>query len=297
MARVYEACKNVDMSDSAYKNWANPSYSASTSLGIMLCPLKFVKTDFWKDFHKVFRKDGRKKGAAGREKTVHFGDEDTKHLKLLIMSINPYSWILQGYVEKSLLGGDICKETSFQRYVDKVISGIKLRQNQGLLFTPLVPLCRPCDVDVHSVVRYENFEADVTSVLHSLNLDHVKSQLLKDTLRDDVTELTLAAIRHYTIHECSNTTYIPLRLFEAFKIKGYVIPDKLKEYLINIKHLSAREVRGAVSTLAYGTKLTSKESINSVQQEYFNEIFAESLIYIQDIFMFEFEAFGYSKTP
>ena len=228
---------------------------------------------------------------------MHFGDEEAKHLKMLIMSINPYTWILQGYIERSLLGGDICKETKLQRYVDRVISGIKLRQNQGLFFTPLVPSCRPCDVNIHSIVRYENFESDVTSVLHSLKLDHVKSQLLRDNIRDDVTEMTLAAIRHYALHECSNITFLPLRLFEAFKIKGYVIPDKLKDYLLNLKHFNSREVKGAVSTLAYGTKLTSAEERHALEQEYYNGIFSESVQYIQEIFSFEFEAFGYNKTP
>ena len=297
MFRLHEACKNVDMATSAYQNWANPSYFASFSLGLMLCPLKLVKTDFWKSFHKVFRKEGRKKGIAGKEKTVHFGDEETTRLKLLVMSINPYTWLLQGYVEKSLLGGDICKESSLQRYVDKVISGVKLRQNQGLIFTPLVPLCRPCDVGVHSIIRFENFESDVKSVLHSLQLDSEKSQLLKDSLREDVTELTLSAISHFTLHECANITYIPLRLLEAFKIKGYVIPDKLKDYLFNLKRLSTREVRGAVSTLAYGTVLTSTESRSVIQQDYYKGLSFESIQYIQEIFKFEFEAFGYDKIP
>ena len=62
------------------------------------------------------------------------------------MSANLYTWLLQGYDSLVIYANT--------RHCN-LISVIKLSENDGLLFTPLVPLCRQCDVDIHSDVCNE----------------------------------------------------------------------------------------------------------------------------------------------
>ena len=302
-ARLREACRNVNQHDSAYQEWPEAQYDVATNFNLMICPLKGVKAQFWKDFFKIMKKEGKKKGNIKRIKgdTLAFSDENVRLFQLVVQSINPYTWLLYGYIERSFIGADICGEASLQRFLDKVISGVKLRHNQGLVYTPMVPYCRPCDVNVHSVVRYENFQLDVTSLLSSLELDNFKSQLIGtdegSKISDDVTELTLQAARHFRGRECSNITDFGVRIMEVYKLKGYVIPDKLKKYLTELKNLHMSSLKSFIPKIARGVTLAPADVKRRVQHEAYSSVRKETIQYIQSIYKFDFEAFAYNDFP
>ena len=269
----------------------------------MYCPLKGVKTEFWKYFVRLLIKERKRKGRSTRLKdnNVYFSDERVKNLKLIVMCINPYTWLLHGFVEKLLLGMDICKPTSLQRFIDKVISGVKLRINQGLNFTPIIPLCRPCEVNIHSVVRYENFDSDVATLLDSVGTSKVKLTSLGydfgTAIRDDVSDLTSIALRQYRSHHCTNTTDLGLRLLEALRLRGYIIPDSLKRYLSKLASSNIKALESKVLQSSREISMVSSDVHTALLHDEYSNVRKEAIEYVQSIYQFEFEAFGYSNNP
>ena len=297
-----KACRHVNMDDSGHQNWPEPKYYIEPGSRLMYCPLHGIKPDFWKYFFKLMRKERKgKTSQSAKDVTLYFSDKKVEDFDLILMSINPYLWLIHGYVDKLLLGMEICQPTSLQRFIDKLISGIKLRINQGLNYPPFLPWCRPCDVNVHSIIKYEHFAADVDKLLHSLGTSSSKMSSvgydIEAAQQKEILDLTAASARRFKSRHCTNSSDFGLRLLEAYRLKGFVIPDLLKQYLSTLKSVNLPALETKVSQFIEEISVTSADDKMKLVHEIYSAVKPETKEYIQAIYKFEFEAFGYSSRP
>ena len=97
-------------------------------------------------------------------------------------------------------------------------------------WTPIVNLCKPCDVKAFAVVKQETFTADIEYVLKEVGITNYEFERIYDALHDHKIEATIPGIVATTIsrwkenrvEKCMGRKKLARRLWTAFQIQGYI---------------------------------------------------------------------------
>lgn len=166
--RIRDICGYV--SPEKYSDWTrSPNYLVVPSKKLSYCTMYYDMDDIWTRIFEIFQDSKRindyskKPFPSLKEKEpANFEAPARKESETLLYVRNPYVNLYMANHDRYHLlystQSKKCEFLTFQEFLDKVITHVKLKQGWGTSWaSPLIPKCRLCDINVYSIVREENF--------------------------------------------------------------------------------------------------------------------------------------------
>ena len=244
-----------------------------------------------------------------RNSMVNFEAADRKTSQTVLYVRNPYARLYVLYHDRFHIvtahtqHKKWCENITFQAFLDKVITHVKLRQDWGISwFSPLVPKCRLCDIKLSSVIREENFAQDMQDFSHKLfknDKESIKAlEFIQKPGRILIHSLVLAKL-NIRNPACRYSQIGPM-IWGSLKYMGFVNHSvKYPESLDNVNVAFHPDMLVKAVLKEGNVSLTETEKLaqkKTVLAEAYHDIKEETIEYIQEIYKYEFEMFGYSKT-
>ena len=308
-----------------YTDWLkNPRgqgrFLVSIPRKLSYCVLHEDIDDIWRRIFEVLRTTNGNEVDLTRKvlpniSAIIFDNDKLKDTETILYVRNPFARLYMVYNDRFYLayGTDSrhCETLPFQEFLDKVITHVKLRLNWGLSrFAPVIPKCRLCDIKVFEVVREEHFIDDMEIILRKVDCSDITNGLkvvVHDTIMSFVKRrhlvmyaIVLAKLK-YQNTLCNNNETGP-RLWRSLQIMGYInrdvsYPQTL--YDVDVSFHPDRLVKSALQESP--TLLTDPEKVqqkNIILAEAYSGIKEITIEYIQEIYKYDFQMFGYSnKRP
>ena len=245
-----------------YKKQNHIVYYSSSKYNFSYCKVHKAGGTFWTQVFTILRK-----GVADHEDVFRLSKYDV-HLKLgkkeklplelamehasrtVLVSRDPYSRLFSAFVDKLFLpikyqfAVDIVQrqrktkkacanDLTFEEFLTDIITSVRGGQNLDIHWTPIVNLCKPCDVNAFAVVKLESFTDDVEYVLKEVGIAKDEFEVIYDALHDHRIEANIPGIVAMTlkfgkgkgVEKCMDGSERARRLWTAFQIQGYIKDD------------------------------------------------------------------------
>ncbi|KAK6179545.1 hypothetical protein SNE40_011876 [Patella caerulea] len=256
--------------------------------------------------------------------------QNKKHREIIfnttrfMVSRNPYSRLLSGYMDKLFLplywgfqGTKIIKtvrsnpsdgslkcghDLSFQEFLDYLITAKANPTRIDGHFRPIQFYCSPCLFKPHILAKQETFKKDSEYILQKFDLAYlVKNYDHKSHVNDELRSLLDEYIgwsNSKIVKECLGREQYLLRIWKTFQINGYLPLGS--EIVLKNRVVSGKEFKKLViSSLHHGddSKEKMKKQRHEMMVKMYRNVSKQTLDGIIDMFQFDFELFGYEKRP
>ena len=310
---IGDICKAIH--PEKYADWTrSPNYYIAQPFNLSYCIMNYDMDDIWLRIFDIFRNPER---INAYQKTkfptikpitpVKFENRMRKESETVLYVRNPYVRLYIAYYDRFYLTftDKKCETISFQEFLDKIITHVKLRQNWGTSwFAPLVPKCRLCDIKIFSVVKEENFQQDFNTFTRDLEETLINKTLSAEEFLQTEKWFMLAVLRakiSFMNPSCrySNSGQTLWRSLQFMGMINYSVPypNSLKQFDISERPdiLVKAVLKAGYISLTEAERLTQKQTMLA---EAYRGIKDETIQYLQDIYRYDFEMFGYSnKRP
>ena len=315
-ALIKDVCRGIP--PDKYSDWTrSPEYFVAPVNNLSFCTMHSAMDDVWARMFEIFINASKaSEYLKPRFPRVHKLDLikqletiDIENSQTVLYVRNPYARLFLLYVDRFHLvtahsqNEKWCENITFQYFLDKVITHVKLRQDWGMSWaSPLVPKCRLCDINLFSVIREEYFNQDIRDFVQKLSnsdQDFVKDIeiLLKPVI---LLHSTVVAKLNFRNPMCMHmeSKFKPL-LWRSLQYMGYVnnsvkYPEELDSVDVAFHpHILVKSVLKAGNISTTDKEIFAQRQI--ILAEAYRDIKEETIEYIQNIYKYDFEMFGYSK--
>ncbi|XP_060065911.1 carbohydrate sulfotransferase 9-like [Ylistrum balloti] len=253
--------------------------------------------------------------------------------KGVVVSRDPYSRLFSAFIDKFYLlrfassakslarslgkglfitdAGECGYDISFQDFVESVTTNALQGRSINRHWCPVYTLCRVCDVDYNYVIKQETLTRDTENIIDKLNISReMKTTLTKmfhgsgtNKTMEGVIETMWQAIDRNVMQQCcSNKLAYFMKMWEAFKIQGY-IRTNISFPLSSFQEkgdVNVDEFIKAVLTAMYTNPLSSVERKDQRRQalvKAYADIPRRIIAQIQEMFKMDFHMFDYDVNP
>ena len=180
--KIRDVCDSVPQGK--YSDWTTnikgqSRYFIAAPRKLSYCTLHGEMDDIWARIFEVLQNTEKTEVDMTHKKlpqisAVLFENAVRRKTETVLYVRDPYTSLYLAYHDRFHLAytaqDDKCENLSFQEFLDKIISHVKLRQHWGLsVFAPLVPKCRLCDIKTFAIVREEHFILDMQNLLSNVD--------------------------------------------------------------------------------------------------------------------------------
>ena len=314
-ARIEDICRS--MPPDKYSDWIrNPDYIVAPDKNLSFCRMHNEMDDIWARIFELFINSSKISGYLKPPfPQIHktglmkdFDAVDREKFQTVLYVRNPYSRLYVLYHDRFHIvtahsqHKKWCENITFQEFLDKVITHVKLRLDWGTSWAAiLVPKCRLCDVKVFSVIREENFIQDMQDFSHKLfetDKDFIKTIEFIQKQAILIHSIVVAKL-NFRNPICKYSQFGSV-LWRSLQYMGYVnnsvkYPESLDKANVALHPdiLVKAVLKAGNVALTDSEKLVQRQVILA---EAYRDIKEETIEYIQDIYKYEFEMFGYSKA-
>ena len=312
---IQDVCETIP--EGKYADWLKtPAYYVAANVHLSYCIVPHEMHDIWRDIFHVLRNLDNKTtnyahllGNYDRPNSVRervpLKSFNRRSSETVLYVRNPYYRLFAGYFDKLYVLHHSCEQIDFQEYLDRVISGSKLHLTWGtVMMPPLVPLCGLCEIRPFEVVKEESFLSDLTHLFNRLNLDATVQTTLQSLLENPklfVTSIIHSKIKLQFLEACPELkNELVGRLWQSLQNMGLISVSLPHPQTLETVDVS-KNITVLVDAVLNANKvvpMTDEERIlqrrRALAKAYLN-IKEETILYIQEVFEYEFEMFGYSK--
>ena len=245
-----------------YKKQSPIVYYSSSKYNFSYCKVHKAGGTFWTQVFTILSK-----GAADHEDVFRLSKYDVHHTlgqtekitfnmatshasRTVLVSRDPYSRLFSAFIDKLFLpmkykiGVKIVNrqrrlnytcvnDITFEEFLTSIIDRVTEGKTIDIHWTPIVNLCKPCDVNAFAVVKQETFTADVEYVLKEVEIANDEFEVIYDALHNHKIEAnvpgivtaTIAMWKRTGIDQCMDGIELARRFWTAFQIQGYIKDD------------------------------------------------------------------------
>lgn len=201
---------------------------------------------------------------------------------------------------------------TFQEFLDNVTTDSLQGKFIDHHWCPVYTLCRVCDVDYQYVIRQETLTRDTEEILQRLKIDEkTKTTLTRMLHGSAMNKKTMDGVIHtmwaslgnkVTEGCCDNTLAYLMKMWEGFKIQGYIrtdIPFPVSEFESRHNTRVEQFSKVVLDTMTL-YPLSSAERETRRRQFLVNAykgISERTVKKIQEMYLMDFRIFGYDANP
>ena len=252
----------------------------------------------------------------------------------ILVSRDPYSRLYSAFIDKAYLplmlsvgiealkfDGKLTDNTkitvcpndvTFEQFVRWVINKAKSGETLNRHWAPIYSLCRPCDVKSWMLVKLETFSKDVEYALRELGVETDKLASITDALHAHRIDTTIPGIvstvlsQKAKVRECFGTLGVEERLWQAFKIQGFLkenvpFPKTVFQNLTSRSNVKNYDKFNDIILKAIRQHpLTSEESKQQRKRavvDAYSTFSQETIRGIQEVYYVDFMLYNYSFVP
>ncbi|KAK7475996.1 hypothetical protein BaRGS_00032763 [Batillaria attramentaria] len=192
-------------------------------------------------------------------------------------------------------------DVTFVEFVKYVIQSLHERDEH---LRPVRDLCAPCDVEFSLIGHLETLNEDfqlLTSVLNVSITNFNFETLAEDVAEDSIRDATYSTFEFYLdLRECLSKFEMGQRLWKQMQVKG-IIDDEF-DFPLSREEMDKMTAGYYVHLLENARKLSrDHEKLRQQKQNAiraaFEQVSAQDILKIVDIYSLDFEMFGYDKFP
>ena len=303
-----------------YQEWTHmPKFYMAGNLHLSYCSIPHDMDGIWNRIFNLFRYlDSdvnnftsvltKEVGFLGLKEKARYLSRSRKDSETVVYVRNPYHRLFSAYYDRFYVEHRTCEHVGFQEFLDHVISAVKLRLIWGTkLMSPLVPKCRLCDIKPFEVIKEETFHEDMHHFLTRLKLSINATNTILTFLKKPelfIPVVLESKLQLQFLESCpSLVTDLGPRLWKSLQSMGlisnaltYPATIRSTDLTSNITLLTEAAVKACeVDPLSDEER---KLQTHNALVEAYAEIKDETIDYLQEIFKYDFEMFGYSnKRP
>ena len=300
-----------------YVDWKKlPTFYLAPDLHLSYCIVRSDKDEIWKRIFQLIRHATsntlsnltetltQNVAYLGIKEKVPYKSRLRRASQTVLSVQSPYQRLFLAYYDRFYVEHQTCEPLLFQEFLDKIISGVKLRLAWGTaLMSPLVPKCRLCDVKPFDIVKDETFTEDMGHFVNRLKLGANVTDAVEAFLGQ--TKLLIPAILHskLKLHFLDICPFLAKnlgqRLWKSFQYTGLI--SKRLDYPASLGALDvSKNIDAFTDAAIYASELEPlsgdqrRTQIHEALVEAYAGIKNETINYIQEIYKYDFEMFGYS---
>ena len=299
-----------------YAEWTKPPiFYMAIPLRLSYCVVQHDMDDIWKQIFNVLRNLNNETGDVseflgqydrlmGIKEKVPFRSRWRRNSETVLFVRDPYIRLFSAFYDRFYVEHNTCEYISFQEFLDKVITGVKLRLEWGTkIMVPLVPNCKICDIKLFEIVREESFQQDLLNMFKRLNISQTVTATLMGLLQKPIQ--FIASVLHSKLllqftDLCPLAAGLVPRFWKSLQNMGII--SKYLSYPSSLEGVDVtKDLKGLVLAAVHATMIIpmSEQDRESQKREAIADAYAdikdETIEYIQEIFKYDFEMFGYSK--
>ena len=273
---------------------------------------------------------GVKDGGAHNPAIIRFGqgwplpDSANRALKFMVAR-DPYSRLFSAYVDKYVLmehheeiedikqrykretfsiDGEVCGyNITFQDFLDYSLDvAFDTEKKINRHWSPLYLLCHPCEVDYHVIAKQETLSRDLKYIIERMNITFGAKAMLSEKVSSDTKCERMHEVytRFHRVKECPSRVAYLYRIWESFKIQGYISSDAAFPFLGKSTNttFSYNILCDAVQNVTDKYPLT-KEEVSKQRQKYLVDAYAnikkDTIEKIQKLYRLDFILLDYSS--
>ena len=252
-----------------------------------------------------------------------------RNIRTVLVSRDPYTRLFSAYIDKMFLplrygtavgivqrqrtsqnrNASCANDITFEEFLSYIVDRAREGNPLNMHWAPIFSLCKPCNLNVLSLVKQETFSADVEYVLKEVGISNDEFDVIYDALHDHRIEATIPGIvttvteRGKWVRRCMDAIEVARRIWVSFQIQGYIKEDipfptntinsnkkaKNPEFLTNIildtikKHPMS----------PYDAKIQRRQNLVRA----FNGLSKDILDKVKQIYKQDFILFDYSFEP
>ena len=199
-----------------YKKRSLIKYNSSTKYNFNYCKVPKAGCTFWTEVFAILRKGASEDVFLLSRHDVHFKLGKQERIKFematkygsrtVLVSRDPYSRLFSAFIDKVFLPKNIAfgiakrlrktndscaNDLTFEEFLTDILTSVRGGQKLNIHWTPIVNLCKPCDVNAFAVVKQETFTADVEYVLKEVGIARDEFEVIYDALHDHKIEASI----------------------------------------------------------------------------------------------------------
>ena len=310
MTLIKNVCNTIP--EGKYSEWTKPPiFYLAPPLRLSFCVVQNDMDGIWNQIFNALgnlnnTSDGISDflGQAGRMEGITGKVPSNSETVLFVR--DPYIRLFSDFTDRFYIFYSSCKNNSFQHYLDQVISGVKLRTEWGTeIMPPFVPKCKPCDNKRFKVIREESLHKDLINMFKQLELSQTVTASLMELLEKP--NLFIASVldsklrlQSTLLKVCPVAAGLVPRFWKSLQNMGII--SKYLSYPSSLEGVDVtKDLKGLVLAAVHATMIIpmSEQDRESQKREAIADAYAdikdETIEYIQEIFKYDFEMFGYSN--
>ena len=246
--------------------------------------------------------------------------------RTVLVSRDPYSRLFSAFIDKVFLPKNIAfgivqrlrktndscaNDLTFEEFLTDIITSVRGGQKLNNHWTPIVNLCKLCDVNAFAVVKQETFTADVEYVLKSVGVAKDEFEVIYDALHDHRIEASIPGLvatlmqfgKGMSGEKCMEGSERARRLWTAFQIQGYIkndIPFPSNIINANVKAINPNFLTEVILETIKKHPMSQNESKlqrRGALVKAFDGVSKDILDQLKELYKQDFILFDYSFEP
>ena len=263
LQHLQRVCSDDDIFKNVmYKKKSPIVYYSSSKYNFSYCKVHKAGGTFWTQVFTILSK-----GAADHEDVFRLSKYDVHHTlgqtekrtfdlatshasRTVLVSRDPYSRLFSAFIDKLFLpmkykiavkivnrqrrlNYTCANDLTFEEFLTSIIDRVTEGKTIDIHWTPIVNLCKPCDVNAFAVVKQETFTVDVEYVLKEVEIANNEFEVIYDALHNHrieanvpgIVTATIAMWKRTGVDQCMDGIELARRFWTAFQIQGYIKDD------------------------------------------------------------------------